>query len=284
MRSLKKRRNVKRNHQFFGWKHLSSVSGLRRRLLWSLFIMVFVVIGITTFQVSYVKRYINSAITEVGRSISNATGLLVVDVLVNGRKKTKKSSLLSASNIKFGEPILGVDINAIQDRISNLPWVETVKIERQLPNRIIINLNERQPIGRWQRDGQLSLIDQNGFVISILTHDMFQNLPIIIGKDAPKKAQKILLTLKQEPLLFDRVNALTFVTGRRWDVSLDNKINIKLPEHGVGKAWASLATIEKGHKVLGKDVIAIDMRIPKKFIIKLTPAKAADIRKPGKTT
>ena len=65
MRSLKKRRNVKRNHQFFGWKHLSSVSGLRRRLLWSLFIMVFVVIGITTFQVSYVKRYIDSAITEL---------------------------------------------------------------------------------------------------------------------------------------------------------------------------------------------------------------------------
>jgi cell division protein FtsQ len=284
MRSLKKRENVKRNHHLFGQKLLSSTSGLRQRLLWSLVAIVFLVIVTTTFQVSDIKRYTYSVIIEMGRSVSDATGLLVVDVLVNGRKKTKKSSLLNASNIKFGEPILGVDIKAMQGRISNLPWVETVKIERQLPNRIIINLNERKPIGRWQRDGQLRLIDQNGVVISILTHNMFQNLPIIIGKGAPKKAKSILLTLKQEPLLFDRVNALTFVTGRRWDVRLDDKINIKLPEHGVEEAWASLATIEKGHKVLGKDVIAIDMRIPEKFIIKLTPAKAADIRKPGKTT
>ena len=284
MRSLKKNGNVKRNHQSFGWKLLFSSSESGRKLLWSPVVVVFLVIATIAFQINDINRYTYSIITEMGRSVSIATGLLVEDVLVNGRKKTKKSSLLSASNIKFGEPILGVDIKAIQGRISNLPWVETVRIERQLPNRIIINLIERKPIGRWQRDGQLSLIDQNGFVISTLTHNMFQNLPIIIGKDAPKKAKKILLTLKQEPLLFDRVNALTFVTSRRWDVRLDNKINIKLPEHGIGEAWASLATIEKGHKVLGKDVIAVDMRIPEKFIIQLTPAKALGIRKPGKTT
>lgn len=284
MRSLKKNGNVKRNHQSFGWKLLFSSSGSGRKLLWSPIAVVFLVIVTIAFQINDINRYTYSIITEMGRSVSIATGLLVEDVLVNGRKKTKKSSLLSASNIKFGEPILGVDIKAIQGRISNLPWVETVRIERQLPNTIIINLTERKPIGRWQRDGQLSLIDQNGFVISTLTHNMFQNLPIIIGKDAPKKAKKILLTLKQEPLLFDRVNALTFVTSRRWDVRLDNKINIKLPEHGIGEAWASLATIEKGHKVLGKDVIAVDMRIPEKFIIQLTPAKASGIRKPGKTT
>ena len=117
MRSLKKKGNVKRNRQSFGWKLLFSSSESGRKLLWSPVVVVFLVIVTIAFQINDINRYTYSIITEMGRSVSIATGLLVEDVLVNGRKKTKKSSLLSASNIKFGEPILGVDIKAIQGRI-----------------------------------------------------------------------------------------------------------------------------------------------------------------------
>ena len=68
------------------------------------------------------------------------------------------------------------------------------------------------------------------------------------------------------------------------NIRVDDKIDIKLPEKQIDKAWSHLATIEKGHKVLNDDVIAVDMRIIDQFIIKLTPAKASVIRKPGRTT
>ena len=128
------------------------------------------------------------------------------------------------------------------------------------------------------------MIDEDGVTIRKLSDDLFQHLPIIIGKDAPAKIKQVLPILKKEPELFRRIKALTFVGSRRWNVRVDDKIDIKLPEKQIDKAWSQLATIEKGHKVLNDDVIAVDMRVIDQFIIKLTPAKASVIRKPGRTT
>jgi cell division protein FtsQ len=165
-----------------------------------------------------------------------------------------------------------------------LPWVKTAHIQRQLPDKVLINIQERRPSGRWQKNGRLTLIDEDGVTIRKLSGNLFQHLPIIIGNDAPAKVKQVLPILKKEPELFRRVKALTFVGGRRWNVRVDDKIDIKLPEKQIDKAWSHLATIEKGHKVLNRDVIAVDMRIIDQFIIKLTPAKASVIRKPGRTT
>ena len=129
-----------------------------------------------------------------------------------------------------------------------------------------------------------TLIDEDGVTIRKLNGNLFQHLPIIIGNDAPEKVKQVLPILKKEPELFRRVKALTFVGSRRWNVRVDDKIDIKLPEKQIDKAWSHLATIEKGHKVLNDDVIAVDMRIIDQFIIKLTPAKASVVRKPGRTT
>ena len=210
--------------------------------------------------------------------------MVVDEVLVNGRQNTTKSSLLEALNVKLGEPILGLDLNIIQSRIVALPWVKIARIQRQFPDKLLINLEERRPTGRWQRNGRLTLIDEDGVAIRKLNGDVFQHLPIIIGNDAPAKVKEILPILKKEPELFGRVKALTFVGSRRWNVRVDDKIDIKLPENQIDKAWSHLATIEKGHKVLNNDVIAVDMRVSDQFIIKLTPAKASVIRKPGRTT
>jgi cell division protein FtsQ len=284
MRSLKNKRTFYKNVLLLGKKRLLAPNFLGRSLRWSLsgaFLILFFSIIIKT------NNYQDRLLSEVPKyqvSISSTVGLVVDEVLVNGRQNTTKSSLLKALNIKLGEPILGLDLSVIQSRIVALPWVKTARIQRQLPDKLFINLEERRPTGRWQRNGRLTLIDEDGVAIRKLNGDLFQHLPIIIGNDAPSKVKQILPILKKEPELFGRVKALTFVGSRRWNVRVDDKIDIKLPENQIDKAWSHLATIERGHKVLNDDVIAVDMRVSDQFIIKLTPAKASVIRKPGKTT
>jgi cell division protein FtsQ len=284
MRSLKNKRTFYQNVLLLAKKRLLAPNFLGRSLRWSLsgaFLILFFSIIIKT------NNYQDRLLSEVPKyqvSISSTVGLVVDEVLVNGRQNTTKSSLLEALNIKLGEPILGLDLNVIQSRIVALPWVKTARIQRQLPDKLLINLEERKPTGRWQTNGRLTLIDEDGVAIRKLNGDLFQHLPIIIGNDAPSKVKQILPILKKEPELFGRVKALTFVGSRRWNVRVDDKIDIKLPENQIDKAWSHLATIERGHKVLNDDVIAVDMRVSDQFIIKLTPAKASVIRKPGKTT
>lgn len=284
MRSLKNKRTFYKNVLLLGKKSFLATNFLGRSLRWSLsgaFLILFFSIIVKT------NNYQDQLLSEVPKYkvyISSTVGLVVDEVLVNGRQNTTKSSLLEALNIKLGEPILGLDLSVIQSRIVTLPWVKTARIQRQLPDKLLINLKERKPIGRWQRNGRLTLIDEDGVTIRKLSDDLFQHLPIIIGKDAPAKIKQVLPILKKEPELFRRIKALTFVGSRRWNIRVDDKIDIKLPEKQIDKAWSHLATIEKGHKVLNDDVIAVDMRIIDQFIIKLTPAKASVIRKPGRTT
>lgn len=284
MRSLKNNETVYQKFQLFGKKILFAPNFLGRSLRWSLsgmFIILIVSIAIKTND--YEDRFLLE-LPKYEVAISGAVGLVVDEVLVNGRQNTTKTSLLEALNVKLGEPILGLDLDLIQGRVVTLPWVKTAQIQRQLPDKVVINLEERRPTGRWQRNGRLTLIDEDGVTIRKLSGDLFQHLPIIIGNDAPAKVKQVLPILKKEPELFRRVKALTFVGSRRWNVRVDDKIDIKLPEKQIDKAWSHLATIEKGHKVLNGDVIAVDMRIIDQFIIKLTPAKASVIREPGRTT
>ena len=49
-------------------------------------------------------------------------------------------------------------------------------------------------------------------------------------------------------------------------------------------AWAELATLQREHGLVDRDLTAIDMRQPDRLIVRLTPEAAARRRDPGDAT
>ena len=244
--------------------------------------------GISVVPVFYEHKYLESQIRskliEASGNISKTVGLTVREVIVEGRSKTRKSVLLQALQVSEGDNILAINITEMKDRVNKLPWVKSARIERHFPNKISLTLFERTPMARWQTNRMLKLIDVHGDVIPIVDLTRFSNLPIIIGKNAPKIAGQILNTLSNEPHLFRRVKSLTLVSDRRWDVQLDNQINVHLPEKNPGKAWAHLATVEQGHNIFGDQVQGIDMRLENQLIIKIEKNKTSPGKMRGRNT
>ena len=236
------------------------------------------------YEYKYLESQLRSKLIEASSNISKTVGLTVREVIVEGRSKTKKSVLLQALQVSEGDNILAINITEMKDRINKLPWVKSARIERHFPNKISLTLFERTPMARWQTNRMLKLIDVHGDVIPIVDLTRFSNLPIIIGKNAPKIAGQILNTLSNEPHLFRRVKSLTLVSDRRWDVQLDNQINVHLPEKNPGKAWAHLATVEQGHNIFGDQVQGIDMRLENQLIIKIEKNKTSPGKMRGRNT
>ena len=236
------------------------------------------------YEYKYLESQLRSKLIEVSSNISKTVGLTVREVIVEGRSKTRKSVLLQALQVSEGDNILAINITEMKDRINKLPWVKSARIERHFPNKISLTLFERTPMARWQTNRMLKLIDVHGDVIPIVDLTRFSNLPIIIGKNAPKIAGQILNTLSNEPHLFRRVKSLTLVSDRRWDVQLDNQINVHLPEKNPGKAWAHLATVEQGHNIFGDQVQGIDMRLENQLIIKIEKNKTSPGKMRGRNT
>ena len=215
-------------------------------------------------------------------------GLAVDDVLVAGRVETDPRALLDAVGVERGTPILTVDLDAVRERVVALPWVKAARVERHLPDTLLVALTERRPLALWQRQGVLTLVDEDGVAIPDPRIARFGGLPVVIGDDAPARARDALAMLAREPDLLVRVRALTWVGERRWTVRLDDLqgggIDVQLPETGAAGAWTHLARLERDHGVLKRDVMTIDLRIPDQLILRVTPDAAVRAAAPGKNT
>ena len=148
-----------------------------------------------------------------------------------------------------------------------------------LPDTVLLHIEERKPLALWQNKGDFHLIDEEGSVILRQGLERFSDLPIVVGPDAPAHAKALLETLQAEPELMDRVRAAVRVSGRRWNLVLENGVDVQLPEDDPRGAWLRLAEYERQHRVLERDVEALDLRLPDRLIVRKA-SKPKPPRKP----
>jgi cell division protein FtsQ len=211
---------------------------------------------------------------------SGQTGLVVRDVLVEGRRRTPPQALRDRLDIRVGMPLLAVDTAAAKARLETLAWVERASVARMLPDTVQIRLVERQPLALWQREGRFEVIDRTGAVIEGALHDHpedYRNLRVLVGDEAPQGAASLFALLSAEPALSGRVVAATRVGGRRWNVHLDNGIEVWLPERDPLGAWRVLADQARATALLERAVTVIDLRfLPERLRLRLDPAALAE--------
>jgi cell division protein FtsQ len=200
-----------------------------------------------------------------------ALGLRVEDIRVEGGATTDRATILAALGAGPGTPILAIDPARAEKRLEALPWVSSAVIERQLPNTVYVRLVERRPLALWQHDGKIQLIDDAGTVIPVTRLDRFSRLPLVVGPDAAQEAASLLAMLAKEPDLDRRVTAAVRVGGRRWNVRIDGRIDVLLPEEDPLGAWAALAHLERSSAILDREVASIDMRLPDRLVVRLVP-------------
>jgi cell division protein FtsQ len=220
---------------------------------------------------------VGNGIDRLGHGLLMMTadlGLSVQEVLVTGRTETGAPDMLAAIDVQRGTPILAVDPEAVRQRLKKLSWVRDARVERRLPGVISIAIEERVPMALWQRGGKLVLVDREGAVVLRSGLDRFRHLITLVGDDAPKGAPELLALLSTEPQLERRVTAAIRVGERRWNLQMDNGIDVRLPETDIAAAWTQLAQLERDQKVLGRDVVTIDLRLPDRFVIRVSPDQA----------
>jgi cell division protein FtsQ len=198
-------------------------------------------------------------------------GLRVAEIRVEGRATTDRATVLAALGARPGTPILAIDPLRAEKRLEALPWVSSAVIERRLPDTVDVRLVERRPLALWQHEGRLQLIDDVGSVIPVTRLDRFAKLPLVVGPDAATDAAALLAMLAKEPDLDRRVTAAVRVGGRRWNLRIDGRIDVLLPADDPAAAWAALAHVERSSAILDRDVGAVDMRLPDRLIVRVTP-------------
>ena len=198
---------------------------------------------------------------------SVTAGLRVEDVLLDGREHTTRDQIIAALGLQRGDPMLAFDPFTLRQRVETLPWVHTARVERLFPSTMRISITERNPIALWQKNGQFHIVDDEGVVIADSAPERYRDLLIVVGEDAPKHVPELVVMLAAEPALKQRVSAAVWVGERRWNLRFDDRIDVRLPELEATAAWGKLARLEREFGILGRDVDAIDMRLPDRLVV-----------------
>ena len=235
---------------------------------------VLIAAGVATGAWLWASGWVDRQIAHANDAVLNATaqaGLRIDDVLVEGRTRTERSAILNVLDVARDEPILAFDPHNARSRLEQLPWVRRAAVERRLPGVIYVRLVEYTPFALWQNAGEVVVIDPSGTVIPGARADAFASLPLLVGEDAAEHARELLAMLDSEPELRSRIAAAVRVHGRRWNVRLMGDIDVRLPEHDPAAAWAQLASLQRRHGVLERDVVTIDLRLPDRMVVRTAP-------------
>jgi cell division protein FtsQ len=229
-------------------------------------------------QVAALTQYLEKTVVEA----STTAGLVIEDVLVEGRNETTRKQIMLALDAHRDASILTYDPHAARARLIRLGWIESATVERRFPATIYVRILERRAMAIWQRKGRFVLVDARGDVIGREGLGRYGHLKIIVGDEAPRHAAKLLHMLSGAPNMMKRVTAAVWVGNRRWNLRLEDHIDVRLPEHNPEIAWKKLIALDQDYALLNRDITAVDLRIPDRLIVRMRP-EAARRRRDGST-
>ncbi len=139
-----------------------------------------------------------------------------------------------------------VDATAIRQKISQLPWVQKVTVNKKWPNTLLIKVVEHQAVAIWN---DTKLINDKGEIFEVDGFDNLETLPKIYGQaehsveiwDKFQRFNKIIQTIG-----YDMVATKVSQRGG-WELHLSNGIDVNLGSQNqdarlvrLSETWAAL--------------------------------------------
>ena len=208
--------------------------------------------------------------------VAKALGFSIKSVTISGERELKEQDLLTLAGIGPRNSLLFLDVAKIRERLQQLPLVKEAAVTKLYPDRLLIEIEERQPFALWQCDGKVLIVAADGVPVAAMRDQQFIHLPLVVGAGANEKLSQYLALLDTAGDLRERIVAGVLVAKRRWTLKTANGIEILLPETEPEAALARLVELQQTSHILDKDLISLDLRQPSRLVARLTEEAAAE--------
>ncbi len=250
--------------------------GLRRDMGRSQHLILFSVLSLMVLIVY--GLYANGAFGRAGGALRQAgevaltsAGVRLAEITIGGRTMVPEQTIINALGAEVGMPLIDFDVIEARRRVEDMPWISSAQVTRLLPDRIHVQIVEREAFAVWQNQGQFILIDRDGNQLEVLDRAgavRFGHLPFVVGPGAQRDAGRLIGVLSLYPVLGSRLVAASRVGERRWTLRLDNGMEIRLPDRNVREALSYIAELDAEHRLLARPISVIDLRNPDMLIIR----------------
>ncbi len=246
---------------------------IQKGLTWGL-VGVFILGAFSVAHYSGINERIK---TEVATLVGDA-GFEVKRVEVSGIELIDELEVYEITLAEKDRSMLLVDIDQVREDLLANGWIKEARISRRLPDTLVVQITERQPVAVWQRGGKLSLIDETGYPLEDIEKDEIPELPVIVGKRANERVPELTELLNVAPALRPMVASATWIGNRRWDLQFESGEVLALPE-GQKTASAALlnfARMDGVNRLLGRGIVHFDWRDTERAYFRMKKKASAE--------
>ena len=103
----------------------------------------------------------------------------IQNIEVTNNKQLSPETIISLSELSVGQNIFKFWENDVENKIKSNAYIESVELKRVFPNKLQINIQEREPKFSVPVLGEYAYINTQGYILEITQNQL--NLPIITG-------------------------------------------------------------------------------------------------------
>ena len=166
---------------------------------------------------------------------------------------------------------LEVNVVSVRGRVESLDAVERARVRALASGVLEIRAIERVPVAVWRGPGRIELLDQQGVRVAEVDSRLRRpDLPLIVGPGADAHVPEALEIFEAAGPVRNRVRGLVRMGERRWDIILDRDQVIRLPEADPVAALSKVMALQAAESLLGRDLTVVDMRDPRRPMLRLS--------------
>ncbi|TCL09971.1 cell division protein FtsQ [Shimia isoporae] len=219
------------------------------------------------------RDQLNLTIAEFRRELATRPEFMVNAMAIDGASESTAEDIREVLSLDFPISSFDLELSEIQERAEELPGIASVAVRIRPGGILQFNVEERTPVALWRTHQGLALVDIEGNVtqpmVAMLDHP---SKPLIAGEGGDGHVGEAMKLFAAAKPLGDRVIGLVRVGQRRWDLVLDRKQRILLPETGAVQALERVIALNGAHDMFERDLVVVDMRLAARPTIRLTQA------------
>ena len=152
-----------------------------KNALWiAAFLAIMAIIGVGVHMAS-------TSILQTALYKNDEFKLKMIEVEIQGN--VTKAEVINWSRVKIGQNLMTLNLAEIRHRLSNMPYIANVRVERDLPSTLRLVVEERQPVAKIVPDSPsgsrlaqpVYYIDYQGYMMKPKAGERLKPLPTITG-------------------------------------------------------------------------------------------------------
>jgi len=159
-----------------------------------------------------------------------------------------------------------VDLSAIRKTLVEMPWVEEVSIRRQWPDKLLVRVIEKKPVGFWGKKGMISTKGE----FFVPEHMPEFELPHLFGPQGQHKNMLQKLARMQAWLLATglRIVNVELNARRSWTLTMRSGLELRLGRNQIQERLNRFVSVyDETLKIDKRAIKYIDMRYTNGFSV-----------------